>query len=113
MASHISQNHNSEVNRLLITISAQILFIAASIVFFFAYLKLPISISSGLSLVLLLGGSFFCWRSFFAAQLILLFSLLSIEIAIIDFEPNFLFPAIIISIAVLLLLIFFGSKPRE
>ena len=113
MAPSPFHTHHSDVNRLIITVSAEILLICACIVLFFAYLKLPISTASGLSLVLLLGGSFLCWRSFFSAQLILLFSLLAIEIAIIDFEPNFFFPALIISIFVLGALIFFGGKPRE
>jgi len=113
MASPPSRARNSEMNRLLITMSSQILFISASIVVFFAYLKLPTPTASAFLLVLLLAGSFLCWKSFFAAQLILLFSLLAIEVAIIDFEPNFLFPALIISIFAIWALIFFGGKLRE
>lgn len=109
MAHDLHNTHDAPVNHLLVTVAAVTLLICAALVSVFAYLQLPMLIASGAALAVLLGGSILCWRSFLAAQAILMLSLLVIEVAIMSFENNLLAPFAVLDIVVLGMLLKIGK----
>ena len=101
--------HHETVDRLLITVVAQVLLICAALVLFFVYLDLPIFMASGMSLTLLVFGSLFCWKNFLAARLVLMFSLIAIELALVEYEPFALVPSIALDLAVAFIILIYGQ----
>ena len=110
MATAEQRLRREDAGRLLATAAAQVLLVCASLVICFAYAALPLFVASGAALALLLGGSFLCWRSFTAARLILLASLVAIELPIVGAEPSFLAPCAALDIAVAFILMRLGCK---
>ena len=107
---HAHREHHETVDRLLITVVAQVMLICAALVLFFVYLQLPIFVASGLSLALLVFGSLFCWKSFLAARLVLVLSLIAIELALVEYEPSALVPSIALDLAVVFIC-YLARKP--
>jgi succinate dehydrogenase hydrophobic anchor subunit len=112
MAQQDYRQHRESLNRLLVSVSAVILLTCASLVVFFAYVQLPLLLASGVSIVLLLGGSLLCWRSFLASNIVLVLSLAAIEAALLGVQPGLLFPFLLIDLLVLSVLARFWRPPE-
>ncbi|MEM4633784.1 MAG: hypothetical protein QW275_01385 [Candidatus Anstonellaceae archaeon] len=90
------------LNRMIITISSQLLLICAAILVFFAYFQLPIFIATAACLTILLMGSVFCWRSLANAQTIFMLSILVIQFVLISYFDYLLFPFMLLDILIVL-----------
>ena len=73
------------LNRILITVIAEVSLICTTVLTFFAYFQLPLTISTLLSLIVFFIGSLFCWKSFASSQTILLLSVLVMEFILINY----------------------------
>lgn len=101
MAQQDYGRHRESLNRLLVSVSAVVLLTCASLVTFFAYIQLPLLLASGVSVALLLLGSLLCWRSFLAANIIIVLSLAAIELAFLGLQPDLLYPFVLLDLLVL------------
>ncbi|VVB99906.1 Uncharacterised protein [uncultured archaeon] len=89
-------------SRMLLTVAAEVLYICAVVLILFVYLPLPIDISTGAAIAALFIGSLFCWKSYSAAQIMLVLSLLASEVVLYGYFDWILIPAILLDIAVII-----------
>jgi len=87
-------------NRVLVTVAAEVLLACAVALGLFVYSQLPIAYSTGIALVLLFVGSVFCWKSYSAAQIVLVLSLLVTEFVVLTYFGWLLLPFIVLDIVV-------------
>jgi hypothetical protein len=97
---------NETLNRMLVSVSAEIMLICATVLLLFAYFRIDLFLATIASIFVFFFGSIFCWKSFTYSQTVLLFSMAATEFVLLDFLPYFLIPFILLD----LLAIFILSK---
>ena len=92
------------INRMVLTAVAVVFLMCASVLLFFVYLKLPVSVSTAGALLAFFIGSLLAWKSSAIAQLIMLISLIVGEFVVLNYNMDFLAPFILLDIAAILFL---------
>lgn len=92
------------LNRVLITVIAEVAMVCATVLSLFAYFQLPITLSTASALVVFFAGSLFCWKSFATAQTILVLSVLVIEFILINYYDWLLAPFLLFDLFLILVL---------
>lgn len=100
------------LNRVLVTVIAELLLVCATVLLLFGYLKLPISVSTFAALVMFFAGAILCWRSFIMAQALLLASLLAVEFVLFGYF-DWLLPAFLLVDLLALLLLLRAWQPKD
>ena len=78
-------SEDDSLNTILVSVIAEISLICATMLVFFAYLQLPISVATAISLFIFFVGSLVCWRGFVQAQGIFFLSIAASELVLINF----------------------------
>jgi hypothetical protein len=76
---------DSSLNEIMVSIIAEIMLVSATALAFFAYLRLPPSLATALSLFVLFIGSVICWKSFTYAQLVFFFSAMIAQLVLVNY----------------------------
>ncbi|MCX8198320.1 MAG: hypothetical protein N3F07_03990 [Candidatus Micrarchaeota archaeon] len=90
------------LNRMIITMSSQLLLVCATVLVFFAYLQPPIFLATAACLLVFFAGSVFCWKSLASAQTILLLSLLTTQFILMQYFDYLLVPFLLLDIFLVL-----------
>lgn len=69
---------------------AEVLLMCASVLLFFVYLKLPLSVSTSATLVFLFAGSVFCWKNVLFSEIVFFCSLLATQYVLLSYFPGLL-----------------------
>lgn len=104
--------HEGPLNRVLVTAIAEVALVCAVVLALFGYLQLPLYVSTGAALALFFAGSLLCWRSFTAAQAILLVSL-AISQAVLYGYFDWLLPVFFIVDVAVMALLFRAVQPKD
>jgi hypothetical protein len=84
--------------RILFSVISEIMLICAVILLSFSYIQLPVAFQSALAMGVLFIGSLLCWRSFFAAQIILVLALLASQFVLLGYFDFLLIPFAVIDL---------------
>lgn len=95
---------NETLNRMLVSVSAEIMLVCATTLLFFAYFRFELFLATVAAIFVFFFGSIFCWRSFTYSQTILLISMAATEFVLLDFLPFLLIPFILLDLLVVFLL---------
>lgn len=100
------------LNRVLVSAVSEVALVCAVVLALFGYLQLPLYVSTGAALALFFAGSLLCWRSFTAAQAILLVSLAVSQFVLYGYF-DWLLPAFFVIDAVVVVLLFRAAQPKD
>jgi hypothetical protein len=92
---------------------AEILLITAAVLWLLFYLKLPIEQATGAMLIVLLFGSFICWKSPLAAEAVMYLSLFLSEYVLVVYQSGLLIPCILVDVFVVLAMTLLRQSPEE
>jgi len=90
------------LNRVIITISAEIFLICATVLVLFAYLQPPIFISTAVCLLVFFLGTILCWRSYATAQTVFFISVLVTEFILANYFDYLLLPFALLDVVLLI-----------
>jgi hypothetical protein len=90
------------LNRVIITIAAEIFLICATVLVLFAYVQPPIFISTAICLLVFFLGTILCWRSLATAQTIFMLSVLVTQFILTIYFDYLLIPFVLLDIVLVL-----------
>ncbi|MFA4983123.1 MAG: hypothetical protein WC588_02800 [Candidatus Micrarchaeia archaeon] len=90
-----TNSDDAVINRMVLTAVAVVMLMCASVLLFFVYLRLPVSMSTAGALLSFFIGSLLAWKSGAIAQLIMLLSLIVGQFVILGYNMDLLVPFVI------------------
>lgn len=105
---------DDSLNTVLVSVIAEIALVCATMLVLFAYLQLPISVATAISLFVFFVGSLLCWKGFVQAQGVFFLSVTMSELVLVNFF-DWLLPGFLIFdfLAVLVFMRLWQPKSEE
>lgn len=105
-------DEEDSLNAVLVAVIAEIALICATALVFFAYLKLPLSLATALSLFVFFLGSLACWKGFGKAQMVFFISIMACEFVLVSYF-DWLLPGFIVFDLIAVLVFMRIWQPRN